>query len=152
MRTQTSLGWIAGLVLATSALAATLTERVSGDAVLSLKTGETAYASIDVGRAGEKSWSDFYFQIEASKFQEGIQFRALSIDSLKIAPGMAYMEGVGLIGNGKWPGNKTPFSLTILDFAKETDLFVLTIFGAKNNSIQFNGSVIKGDFFVTVTE
>lgn len=162
MRTQTSLGWIAGLVLATSALAATLlTERVSGEAILSFKSGETAYASMDVGRSGEKFWGDFYFQKEASKFQQGIQFRAISIDAFKVAPGMAHLEGVGLIVTGKWPGNKSRFSLTVLDFNSlassemansDADLFELTVFDAKNNSVQFNGWVTKGDFFVTIAK
>jgi len=162
MKVQTSLGWIAGLVLTTSALAtALLTERVNGVALLGFKSGETAYATIDVGRAGEKFWGDFSFQKVATKFGEGIQFRALSIDTFKIAPGMAYMDGVGIIGAGKEPGHKTHYTLTVLDFngpgssqgiSSEADLFELTIFDAKNNAIQFTGWVIKGDLSVTVTE
>jgi len=162
MRTQTSLGWIAGLVLTTTAIASSLLmERVNGAAILNLKSGDTAYASIDIVRSGEKFGGDIYFQKEASKIQEAIQFQANSISTFKIAPGMAHLEGVGLIGNGKWPTNKTRFSLTVLDFsgspsvdaiAPEADVFVLTVFDAKNNAIQFNGWVVKGDFFVTITD
>ena len=162
MRTQLSLGWIAGLVLTTTAMASSLlVERVNGAAILNLKSGDTAYASIDIVRSGEKFGGEIYFRKEASKFQEEIQFRAHLFDTFKIAPGIAYLEGVGLVGNGKWPTNKTRFSLTVLDFsgspsveaiAPEADIFVLTIFDAKNNAIQFNGWVIKGDFFVTITD
>jgi len=158
MRFRSNLIWIATIVATTSVLAAViLTQRVVGDAVLQLKTGETAVTSIFIENyGGPKVGGQIYFQKEASKDFEAFEFRALTVDTFKAAPGFAYMEGIGVLAFDKSSRAKTNYSMTILDNESTpkspADFVDFATFDAKGNAMHWYGWVTKGDISVTEAE
>jgi hypothetical protein len=155
MKLRTSLGWIGALAVATTALAsALLTAKVSGDAVLELKTGETAYASMYMEQSGEKFYGELSYEKEASNVSAAFKFKALAFESFKVAPDFAFADGVGLMSLGKGPSWKTHFSLTVTESGKSSsqDEFVLTLYDGAGNARHLYGWVVKGDFSIVVDE